>query len=1027
MFHVIPHLGSILSPGVAPVVFNRPQWLLLLIPVTLVLIWIGRKSLSGMGTRLRRIALACRVLVAALLLAAVAEPQWTKEAEAVAVTAVVDVSRSQPGDTIGKTREFLAKAAGNARSIDLVGMVTAGREAYVQQLPRSVRSSESLEATDIGATDGTNLESAVRIALASMPPNAANRLLLVSDGNENIGSVMQAAKAAKAAGVPIDVLPIRYTNNAEVLVERLIAPSVSRQGENARLRAVLTATRAARGLLTILMNGEPIDLNGDGPGVAKAVELEAGVNVQEALVRLPRQAGPVRFEAVFEASPGADGKSGDTLTENNRAISVTFVSGVGRALVMTNKPEEASQLVNALRESRIETEVRSTSEGPPSLAELGSYECVVLVNTERFDFSERQQEELKSYINDLGGGLIMVGGDQSFGAGGWIGSSLAEALPIKLDPPQKREMPRGALVLVMHSCEMPNGNYWGRRTGEAAITSLSAKDMIGIIEYNWQGGDNWVHPITEVGDKASALRSINSLTYGDAPSFDTMLTDAYQGLKKAAAGQKHIIIISDGDPQQNDQNLINNFVAAKISVSTVAVYPHTYGNASADLNRMRRIARLTGGRYYEITNATGGLNNLPEIFIKEARTIKRSLIQESEPFSPTLAYMSEAMRGISTPVPPITGYVVGADREGLSQVVLRGKENDPILAQWQYGLGRVVTYTSDATGKWSKAWIGWPQYRAFWEQHVRWVMRPVGSPNIRVVTEDRGEMTAVVVEALDEQGERLNFLRWQGRIVKPDLAASGVDLRQVAPGRYEALVPTAQSGAYTLNMGYQSNVDGKSIRGSVQAAITRPFSDEFRSLRDNESLLRQVAEETGGQVLTFDDSTKSERSPWRRAGVTLPVSLQPIFMTVAMIALGMLLVDVAIRRVRIDVRAIGAGVVAMLTPKAKVKAGEQIMGLKAARDKARDKIDAQSGMPPSGNPGDALSLAQAASGYASTKFDASAADIASAKGQSVIDAPRPDEPRRVAAEAEKAKGTPDDEGMSRLLKAKKRAQEERGE
>ncbi|MBX9736386.1 MAG: VWA domain-containing protein [Phycisphaerales bacterium] len=593
-------------PGVAQIVFNRPQWLLLLIPVTIILVWIGRKSLSGMGTKLRRVALACRVLVAALLLAAVAEPQWTKESDSVAVTAVVDVSRSQPVDTITRTREFLAKASGEARSIDLVGMVTAGREAYVQQLPRSVRSSESLEATDIGATDGTNLEAAVRIALASMPPNAANRLLLVSDGNENVGSVMQAAKAAKAAGVPIDVLPIRYTNNAEVLVERLIAPSVSRQGENARLRAVLTATRAARGFLTILMNGEAIDLNGDGQGVAKAVELEAGVNVQEALVRLPRATGPVRFEAVFEASPSADGKAGDTLTENNRAISVTFVSGAGRVLVLTNKPDEASQLVNALRESKIETEMRSTTEGPPSLAELGSYECVVLVNTERFDFSERQQEELKSYINDLGGGLIMVGGDQSFGAGGWIGSSLAEALPIKLDPPQKREMPRGALVLVMHSCEMPNGNFWGRRTGEAAINSLSSKDMIGIIEYNWQGGDNWVHPLAVLGDKAAALRSINSLTYGDAPSFDTMLTDAYNGLKTASAGQKHIIIISDGDPQQNDQQLISNIIAAKISISTVAVFPHTYGNASADLNRMRKIATQTGGRYYRSPTPRAG-------------------------------------------------------------------------------------------------------------------------------------------------------------------------------------------------------------------------------------------------------------------------------------------------------------------------------------------------------------------------------------------------------------------------------------
>lgn len=1015
------------------VTFNRPQWWLVMIPVFVLLVWIGRKSLSGMGTRMRRLALLIRILVAALVVAAIAEPQWRKESKSVSVTAILDVSRSQPTNVQAATNEFLKAASKGARDGDRLGMVTAGREAYIQQLPQLIAAA-STDSPNIGATDGTNLEAAVRIALASMPPDAANRLVLVSDGNENIGHLVEAVNAAKAAGVPIDVLPIRYVNNAEVLVERLIAPSVARQGENAKLRVVLTATRATRGELSIMLDGQPIDLNGADEGTSKLVRLVAGQNVEETLVKLPRTSGPARYEAVFTPNRNEDGSVGDTVLDNNRASAVTFVGGEGRVLVLSVKQDEASQLVNALTESKIGVEVRSPETGPQALAELAAYECIVLVNTPRYAFTQQQQEDLKSYVHDMGGGLVMIGGDESFGAGGWIGSSLADALPIKLDPPQKREMPRGALVLIMHSCEMPEGNYWGRRTGEAAIKALASKDLIGLLEFNWQGGgggDSWVHPIREVGDKSAALRAINSLTYGDAPSFDQLIGDAYAGLMKVTAGQKHIVIISDGDPQLTNNQILADCKAAKITISTVAVFPHSYGNASADLNKMRMIAKETGGEYHAITTNQGSLKDLPEIFIKEARTVKRSLIWEGDAFSPAVSYASDAMRGLSS-VPALTGYVVAADREGLSQVVLRGKENDPILAQWQYGLGRSVTFTSDATGKWAKSWLAWPQYRAFWEQHIRWAMRPAGSPNVRVTTEERGDQTAVIVEALDDKGERLNFLRWKGRIVNRDAsgkdAEGDVDLRQVGPGRYEALVNTSSAGIYTMHLGYQGVREGQELRGSVQAAVTRPFADEFRSLHDNAPMLEQVAKATGGEVLTFEDSGNPDKNPWRRAGLATPVSLQPIFMSIALIAMGMLLMDVAVRRVRIDARAI-VGAVGKVFRRGKASAGEQVESLKAAREKARQRLDAQRDAKPS--VGQSVPIAQQAAAYANKKFEASAEELRASRGSSVVDAPPVERAAPVkvkSAKKDEAGGAgAEGEGMSRLLKAKKRAQDEIGD
>ncbi len=990
--------------------FGRPWWLFLLIPAVLLVLWIGRRTLSGAGTASRRVALVVRLLVVGLIVAALADPQWRKDAQNVSVTVVLDTSRSGPAGTQAQALKYIEEAKLDPsvppKAGDKLGYVTVAREGRVQSLPQSL--SDPVDIKDTGAADATNLEGGVRIAMAAMPQNAANRIVLISDGNETIGSLLAAARAAQAAKIPIDVLPITYSLKKEIVADRLIAPATAREGETAGVRVVLTSTVAATGRLNLSINGEPVDLDTESPSMGMAVALTPGTNVVTVPVKLPGR-GAVRFDAIFEP----DGAS-DTIAENNRATAVTFIGGQGRVLLVTSHPDEAASLLSAMREAKIQTEVRAPESAFDSLADLGAFECVLMVNTPAFAFSQKQQEELRSYVHDLGGGLVMVGGDEAFGAGGWIGSPLAEALPIKLDPPTKRQMPRGALVLVMHSCEVPEGNYWGRKTGEAAMDALSARDLLGIIEYDYAGGDGWVHPLSVLGNKSAAKRAINSLTYGDAPDFVSMLTASLAALKNASAGQKHVVIISDGDPAGPSDALLSEFVAAKITISTVAAFPHAWGRASADLNKMRKIAEFTGGTYHEITT-NNALNTLPQIFIKEAQVVKRTLIWEGDPFAPAIVSGSaEPMRGI-TSVPGISGYVVGAEREGLAQVILRGPENDPILAIWQHGLGRVVTFTSDASTKWATAWVNWASFKQFWEQHVRWAMRPTGNPNVRVVTSEQGEETVVTVEALDDQGERLNFLRWQGAAVAPDGSAQSVDLRQVGPGRYEGRVRTDQSGAYTMQLGYeQTTTGGATLRGSVQAAITRPFADEFRAMRDNAALLEQVAKLTGGRVLP-PQATNAEL--WSREGLTMPVSLRPIWLIVAMSAIGLFLVDVAVRRVRIDVLGMARAVRGAFKRGAQASA-EQVGQLKAARTRAQAEM--------------AKRAAESSSPSASsTKFEASGDELKAAKGGLDLDAPSAGTKPAATVQVKKAdQGSAADageEGLSRLMKAKKRAQKETDE
>lgn len=1019
---------------IGPVQFDQPLWLILL-PVCVVLVlWIGRQTLSGMGTASRRVAMGVRIVVIALIVGAVARPYWRRESKTVNVVVIRDTSDSvrrpwtpagaPPGSTaktdmVREGELFVRDAARAAKADDLISVVTAARKSYVQVLPVPPREGQP-DSEPTGDTDATNLAEAVTLAMAIMPGDAANRILLVSDGNQTAGDLVAAARAAKAAGVPIDVLPLRYQFDQEIMVDRIAVPATARMGQNVNVKVLITSLKPASGTLNLLINGETVDLDPDSDALGRRVSLDAGMNAVPIPVSLPRP-GPQRFEAVFTPDRPGD----DAIVQNNRSMAVTFVQSEGRVLVLAPSADEVAPLLQVMQECKIAAELRDPDSAPKTTEEWAGYDAVVMADTPAYHFSQQQQEDLKAYVHDLGGGLVMIGGPESFGAGGWIGSPLADALPIKLEPPQKRQMPRGALALIMHSCEMPQGNYWGKQVALAAVSRLSRQDLAGILEYSFGSGDTWVYPLSEVGNRAAVTRAINSLTYGDMPSFDNITAMAVGQLKKADAGMKHIVIISDGDPQAPNAGLLAECKQTKISISTVLVYPHDRSANGPFVSAMRNVARQTGGRCYVIVDE-GEFARLPEIFIKEAQVVKRSLIWEGHPFQPTVVNaVSEPMRGLGGAVPPIGGYIVAADREGLSMVTLRGKENDPIMAHWQYGLGKAVAFTSDVSARWARAWPAWSKFRAFWEQHIRWAMRPGGNADMRVLTEDLGDRTRVTVEALDANGDRLNFVRFVGRVVGPDNTAESIELRQEGPGRYTGIADTSKSGAYVMNFRYLApGADGGPAReGNLQAAVTRPFADEYRTLRDNSALLRLVAQQTGGRVIGEETPSDPEKADlWSRKGLTMPVATRPIWITVSLLALGLFLADVAVRRVRIDPRAM-AEAVRRGMGKGRHRAGEQLAGLKEARERAQRRV-AQGGA------GEAeraaiRAAAKADREQAAAKFEASADELARAKKNQAVPTADPERAAaRRAAETQGAEKPKDEEGgLSRLKKARERAQE----
>ncbi len=984
--------------GDLPLHFDRPGWLVLLALVIPAFV-MSRRSIGGLSQLKSYGTFAIRCLVIALLTVALARPVWEKRGEGLTVTLILDRSQSIPLAMKNYSLDFLRRATEARKDPrDRLAVITVARDAKIEAMPdRFTRLGEIQEPPDLAATD---LEAAINLALAIMPQDTANRIVLASDGNETQGRVMAAAELAAANGVPVDVLVLEYEHANEVIFERITAPSRARLGQSAIIKMVLRSQGSASGTVLLRLNDKFLDLNGPEQGNGLHVDLSPGLTVLPLTVSLDI-AGPLQFEAVFEPDdPDADG-----ISRNNRAVAVTFVGSEGKILVIDDGAD-SRYLVQALNESDMAVDVME----PAALARgpvfLSGYDALVMANIPRWALTDEEDKAVHAYVHDLGGGLVMIGGTQSFGAGGWIDSEVARVLPVKLDPPMTRQMPRGALALIMHSTEMPQGNFWGQKIAIAAIEALSRLDYVGIIDYDCsKGGAVWEFGPALAGDKGAAIAAAKKMRMGDMPDFAASMKIALTGLAPLPAGQKHVIIISDGDPRGPPTSLLKDFVAAKISVTTVLVAGH---GSAADRATMKHIATFTDGTYYgPITNP----KKLPQIFIKEAKLVSRSLIVEGQEYFPkVVSRLPGPVEGFLA-VPSIDGYVLVAPRDGLSQIPIvspTSEGNDPIYAYWNYGLGKSIAFMTDLTGTWGSRWASWSEFRAFWEQSLRWVMRPSAPANVMVSTTLEGDIATIQIEALGNDASNLNFLKMAAVVLHPDSESEPLLLQQIGPGRYRGEFRATKEGAYLTNISFVGGTVDAPIKGNIQAAVSIPYPREFRAVKHNGALLDRLYRRTGGRLLSGADPDMLDL--FDRGDLEVPKSPRAVWDLLVILAAAIFVFDVAARRIAVDRKALSALAARTVGRRQEVGTDTVAAWKRVARrqDQRQDQKDAS----------------------ASARYEASEADqeqaidVAGEVSAKPGHAPTP-RPAREQAEPEPSH----DEGdyTSRLLAAKRRAHDQSGQ
>jgi Mg-chelatase subunit ChlD len=454
-------------------------------------------------------------------------------------------------------------------------------------------------------------------------------------------------------------------------------------------------------------------------------------------------------------------------------------------------------------------------------------------------------ENIEKYVRDLGGGLLVIGGSQSYGAGGYYRTPLERVLPVDMRPPVRLDLPHVAIVFVLDKSGSmgagPEGSTkldLAKAAAIAAADVMNPTDQVGILAFDasW----DWTLPFRAVGKGEWITDKLASVESDGGTDMYKALVEAYRAIARKEASIKHVLVLSDGLTDKMDfHSLITRMARDGITVSTVSV-----GN-DADVQLMADIARDGKGRGYVALDP----QTIPQIFTTESLLISRDLLVE-KPVKPLIVSATGPLKGISqASLPPLRGYVLTYPKPR-SELLMKA-DTDPLLVSWRYGLGRVIAFTSDLSGRWGKEWLVWSGLPQWTSQLARDALRRSVEGQVRSNFQADGEQVKVVTDIASADGKFLNHLNLRANLTTPNLTTSEALFRQIAPGRYEGRFHPGQRGIHFLTL-YAQRKPGEENLPLATIPYISPYPKEYRELRPNIALLSRIAEETGGQMLDPD-------------------------------------------------------------------------------------------------------------------------------------------------------------------------------
>lgn len=852
--------------------FVTPALLLLLAALPLL---VARKRGVRTG-RAPLLAALTRAAAAAALIALLSgiRLERPRPAAGTCLVAAIDVSASVQDAAVARAREVLEAVIRGLGAEDMLGSVAFAARARVVAHPRhDVRDVATLlppPASDVtGFESGdTDLATAFTMASALCPAGKERALLLFSDGNETSGS-LAAESARTGPRVPVYAFAPSGAALPAAVIRRVLAPGFAPEHSVLPLELVVESRAAAPMLaeLRLLANGAPL--------TRERVRLTPGLNVIGMPYRL-RGAGQYAIEA--ELALTSDGAP---------------LPGRGRAAVAVTEPlhvlvasERASPVVaTALAEHGMHVEIVPPRALAGGIEEIARQHLVVFDDVARADLSDATLEALAAWVAQ-GGGLIATGGEHLFGDARYAGSAFERVLPVTMRAqaasPQEREPIAIYLIIdrsnsmgyASHQPALHNGEKmaYAKRAALAVLDQLGDRDLVATIAFDSQPYE--LGPLLPAGESRAALAArIQQIQYGGGTDFKEALEIARRNLIASGRAVRHVILLTDGDSNRSAEDhaaVIAALARAEITVTSIRI-----GSDTVNLDLLDAISRATGGTFHHVADA----QQLPQLMIRDAqRLMGRSTERREMPIR--AAEGGAILAGIpEREVPPVTRWAVVETKRGaeVRLFVEDGQARDPLLATWQYELGRVAVVPLDFQGG-ASAWPTWRGFAKLWTQLAEWTAARGRADDHRVEVTRRRDGTRIALETLAEDA---------GPFVLRLDDAEDVVLRQVGPRTFAATVANLRPGVHAaaLARGGSSSAEPFDLLVPASADSDR----ELRTVATNAALLREVAAATGGAV-----DPEPARVFTARAGVRHET--MPLDWVLAPLALVLVLADVAIRR-----------------------------------------------------------------------------------------------------------------------------------
>jgi hypothetical protein len=749
----------------------------------------------------RRGALVLKAAALAAILLALAQPRVTVFESKVALAILVDTSASVSQQDLDSASS-IATTVEKGRGRNWTQVLPFARAPRNPTRQERTAQAWKLEYSPGHAAHGTNLEAAVREGLATLPAGLVPRVLLISDGNENLGSVTRAIWQAQQRGVPIDVIPLAGRPRPSLVLESVSMPAQVFSGERFPVEIAITSPRVAQATVEMTAEGKPLG--------ASRVDLTPGTNQFRAHASV-NATGAIELAGRVSA-PGL----GDVHFESALTLRRP------RVLLVSKDPAEAEEhLMRTLEANQFD--VTRAPAGPPDM--LADYQLAIFNNWDMESVAAPRKAALEEFVKQ-GGGLLLIAGDRNVYVEKKEEDALDRALPAKLAPPRT---PEGtAVVLIIDKSSSMEGKKMelARLAAIGVVENLRPIDQVGVLIFD--NSFQWSVPLRRAEDRTSIKRLISGITPDGGTQIAPALTEAYRKILPSRAVYKHIVLLTDGISEEGDSmTLSREALANHVTISTVGL--------GQDVNRafLEKVAQLAQGKAYFLNDPSG----LEQIVLRDVKEHTGSTAVEKD-VHPEVVTKAEILDGVGIETaPPLRGYVRFTARP-TAELILRADPEDPLLVRWQYGLGRAAVFTSDAKNRWAASWVTWPGFDKLWANIFRDLL-PHAQSSEATAEFDRAANELVVDYRLGRNVAE--------PAVVPGIYAFGpngfqspLKVTKMAAGHYRARLGIGErQGLFRVRPLAES-------RAFPEVGFYRQ-EDEMLEYGSNDQLLHQVAAATGGR------------------------------------------------------------------------------------------------------------------------------------------------------------------------------------